>query len=173
MEHNLLICINNQFTSFNLRFMYSLSRWIPADSVWPSLIIISLSLITGHNAKAACQKEPFSPFGTAGALVCLRHTSENDWCEESCQIWLSGFPPLTSRTLGSMFMDEVIGRDRQSQDFIVQVWLINDLSRGTTCFYGKIMHIIWIFSWHSSNVSMSEFVFVCVRVCVCVSVCVF
>lgn len=95
MEHNLLICINNQFTSFNLRFMCSFSLWIPADSVWPSLIITSLSLVTGHNAKAACQKEPFSPVGTAGALVCLHHTSENDWCEESCQIRLSGFPPLT------------------------------------------------------------------------------
>lgn len=34
-----------------------------------------------------------------------------------------------------MVMDEVIGHNLQSQDFIVMVWLINDMSRDTTCSY--------------------------------------
>lgn len=168
MEHNLLMCINNQFTSFNLIFMCSFSLWIPADSVWPSLIITSLSLITGHNAKAACQKEPFSPVGTAGALVCLRHTSENDWCEESCQIWLSGFPPLTPPD-SRLHVHGWGHRPRPSESGLYcWGWLINDLSRGTTCFYGNIMHIIWIFL-------LMIFEHIHVRICsqMCVCVCVF
>lgn len=91
------ICKNNcslplrELTNFIHQFLCISSLWVPADSFWQSLIIAGLSLITSQNARLPCQTEAFSP---AVSMVCLRHTSKHDWCEESCQIRLNGFPPL-------------------------------------------------------------------------------
>ena len=132
-------------TAFIRRFCAAV-LWILTDSLWPSSIIAGLPLITSEDARLPCQREAFSPAETAASMVWLRHTSEHDWCEESCQIRLSGFPPRPPRLPSPMFMDEVIGRDHQSQDFIVAVWLINDVSRGTPCSCRKTVQIIWVYN---------------------------
>ena len=42
-----------------------------------------------------------------------------------------------------MFMDEAKGLDHQSQEFIVEIWLINGVSRNDTCSHKEIsiLHI--------------------------------
>lgn len=75
-------------------FFWSSFLWIPDDSCWQSLIIAGLSLITSQNARLPCQRKAFRPAVTAVSMECHRHTSEHEWCEESCQIRLSGFPPI-------------------------------------------------------------------------------
>lgn len=45
-----------------------------------------------------------------------------------------------------MFMDEAKGHDHQSQEFIVEFWLINDVSRNDTCSHKEI-NILNICFW--------------------------
>lgn len=67
-------------------------------------------------------------------------------------------PP--SLSLSHTFMDEVKGRGGCSHEFLVRLWLINDVSRDGTCSTSKIsMVTVFIISWSpifsSVNVSVS------------------
>jgi len=97
-------------------------------------------------------------------------------------VWDSvGFTQVqpSSVFLKYMFVDEVKDHDHQSQEFIVKLWLIDDVSCNNTCSYKEFSILSILFSnepqiqshWVWGFLCISQFAFpsVCVCVCVCVS----
>lgn len=150
-------------------FVQLSSLWIPADSFWQTLIIAGLIINHESGRDASLSERSFK------SHCC---SSFHGFCRPHLRTWLMWgvfvrpgsavfhLPPRRPppHPACSMFMDEVTGRDRQSQDSIDELWLINDVSRCTTCSYGKLCTLSgFFFPLTTSERIMSKIVLVCER----------